>query len=258
MSKSDIYGVDYALNPYFGCAHGCVYCYARFTFILRDMDPDLWGRVVFPKINTPGLLLREVRSKRRGRVLVSSVTDPYQYIEEEYGLTRRSLEILAKNNWPVIILTKSDLVLRDLDILRRFPYIEVGLTVTIVEDEYREVFEPRAPSYSRRINALRSLIKKLGRDRVYAFFGPLIPIIGEKNIENIMSDLHDIGVGRIIFDKLNIKSRNWETINRALDQIGVDKRVFWVKTKSMSFWGHIKRRIERLAAKYHIPIDFCY
>jgi len=258
LSKSGIYGVDYALNPYFGCMHGCVYCYARFTFISRGVDPNNWGRMVFPKVNAPKLLLREIKSKRRGTVLISSVTDPYQRIEEKYRLTRDVLEIFAKYKWPIVILTKSDLVLRDLDLLKTYQDIEVGLTVTIAEEQYCRIFEPRAPSYSRRINVLKTLVNKLGENKIYAFLGPLIPIIGERYIENIIADLHDVGDRRILFDKLNIKAKNWESINRALDQIGVNKRVFWVKTKSMSFWSYMKKKVSELVAKYGITVDFCY
>ena len=115
LSPSRIYGVNYAANPYTGCGHGCAYCYARFTFLRMNLDPTDWGTIVMPKINAGSLIRREVLSKKRGIVLLSSVTDPYQWLERKYMLTRSIVEVLARRGWPIVVLTKSDLVLRDLD-----------------------------------------------------------------------------------------------------------------------------------------------
>ncbi|MEX0567719.1 MAG: radical SAM protein, partial [Candidatus Njordarchaeota archaeon] len=109
LSKSRIYGVQYSINPYIGCTHGCVYCYARFTFIARNIRSDLWGKIIFPKINAPKLLLEEIKHRRKGTVLLSSVTDAYNNLEKKYNLTKRIIEILKKRHWPIVILTKSDL-----------------------------------------------------------------------------------------------------------------------------------------------------
>jgi len=256
LSPSRIYGVSYAVNPYMGCSHGCVYCYARFTFISAGMNPLDWGRIVFPKINAPSLLKREVRSKKKGLVLLSSVTDPYQFIEEKYQLTRRCLEVLSRYEWPVTILTKSNLVLRDLDMIGKSKDIEVGLTITIVDDDVAEVFEPRAPRYSARVFALRELSKKTGN--TYAFYGPLIPVLCEKDIEYVLSDLADIGINSILFDKLNIKAKNWISINMAIDQLGIDRREFWGKVRSPIFWNRIKRKVQEVSEKLRLHVVFCY
>ncbi len=256
LNTSKIYGVDYALNPYLGCMHGCVYCYARFTFIHNNLDPLDWGRTVFPKINAPSLLKREIRLKKKGVVLLSSVTDPYQALECIYRLTRQCIEILLRYGWPINILTKSSLVVRDLDVLERFEVVDVGLTITIVDDEIKSVFEPRASKYSQRLSALATLNKKIRG--VYAFVGPIIPLISDRDIEVIVSDLHDIGVKDIIFDKLNVKAKNWITINQALAQLGLDKRAFWRKVRSSLYWWEIKKKVLEIATKYSMNVDFCY
>jgi len=172
LSKSGIPGVDYCLNPYVGCAHGCKYCYA--TFMKRFTGhTEPWGTFVDIKMNAPEVLQRQLKRTARGYVMLSSVTDPYQPLEERYRLTRRCLEILLKHQFPVGILTKSPLVLRDLDLLRQFDDIEVGMTITTEDDRIKKIFEPQAPPIAARIQALKEIHDQ--RISTYAFIGPLLP-----------------------------------------------------------------------------------
>src|SRR5665647_3075066 len=127
LSASKIY--PWVVNPYTGCQHACTYCYARFMKRVTR-HPEPWGEFVDVKINAPSLLRAEIRKKERARVWVSGVCDPYQPLEERYRLTRPCLEILAENGWPVVVQTRSPLVLRDLDIIRDARDFEVGLSVT--------------------------------------------------------------------------------------------------------------------------------
>jgi DNA repair photolyase len=172
LSKSGIPSVDYCLNPYVGCGHGCRYCYA--TFMKRFTGhTEPWGTFVDIKVNAPEVLRRQLKRAARGYVMLSSVTDPYQPLEKKYALTRRCLEILLEHQFSVGILTKSPLVLRDLDLIRQFDDIEVGMTITTEDEEIRKVFEPGAPAIAARIQALKEL-----HDRgvsTYAFIGPLLP-----------------------------------------------------------------------------------
>ena len=119
LSKSGLPGVDFAINPYVGCLHSCVYCYARFIKkFTKHKEP--WGEFCDIRINAPELLKKEVgKIPSNSSIFISSVTDPYQPLEKKYQLTRKILEILAGYNFKVSILTKSNLVLRDLDILKR-------------------------------------------------------------------------------------------------------------------------------------------
>ncbi|MBF8250539.1 MAG: Radical SAM domain protein [Deltaproteobacteria bacterium] len=143
LSKSQVY--DYALNPYVGCTHACVYCYARFMKRFTG-HREMWGEFLDVKINAPELLMKEIGRKKPGRVWVSGVCDPYQTAEKRYGLTKRCLEILIENGWAVTVQTKSPLVLRDLEILKRSQDSEVCLTVTTADENIRRIFEPGAPS----------------------------------------------------------------------------------------------------------------
>ena len=132
-----------------------------------------WGEFVDVKINAAKLLRVEINKKKRGRVWVSGVCDPYQPLEAKYRLTRQCLELLAHNNWPVIIQTRSPLVLRDIDIIKGAHDFEVGLSVTTADDSIRKLFEPMAPPINERIKALDELHK--AGIRTYAMIAPVLP-----------------------------------------------------------------------------------
>ena len=170
LSESKVH--DYAVNPYLGCEHSCAYCYARFMKRFTG-HKEAWGEFIDVKVNAPSLLEHEAGRKRAGLVWVSGICDPYQPIEGRYELTRRCLEILIKRNWPVVIQTKSPLVLRDIDLLRHSREVEVGLTITTADDEIRRIFEPKAPPIQERIRALEQLHS--ARIKTFAMIAPLLP-----------------------------------------------------------------------------------
>ncbi len=170
LSASKIY--PYVLNPYVGCQHGCSYCYARFMKrVTGHREP--WGEFVDVKINAADLLRVEVKKNKRKRVWVSGVCDPYQPLEAKYKLTRQCLRILAENDWPVVIQTRSPLVLRDLDIIKEAKDFEVGFSVPTADDEIRKLFEPNSPPIEGRISALDELHR--AGVRTYAMIAPMLP-----------------------------------------------------------------------------------
>ncbi len=192
LSKSKV--SDYTVNPYVGCEHGCAYCYARFMKRYTG-HKEAWGEFVDVKINAPILLEREIRKKRVGRVWISGVCDPYQPLEKKYKLTRRCLEILLKHDWPVTVQTKSPLVLRDIESLRKFNEIEVGLTITTACDGIRETFEPNSPPIKQRIEALEKL-HSIGI-KTFAMIAPILP-----KAEGLVAQL--LGkVDYVLIDKMN-------------------------------------------------------
>jgi DNA repair photolyase len=174
LSRSGISGIDYSLNPYLGCQFGCRYCYADFVARYRGRT-ERWGAFVDIKANAPDVLRRELGRRSPGCVSLSLVTDPYQGVEREARITRRCLEALAEAPaFTVSILTRSPLVLRDLDLFGRLRGLEVGLSVPTGDDAVRRVTEPRAPAIEARLAALRRL--KAAGVRTYAFVGPLLPM----------------------------------------------------------------------------------
>jgi DNA repair photolyase len=192
LSKSQIF--EYTLNAYGGCQHSCLYCYAKFMKRFTG-HREPWGSYVDVKINAPELLAREVKKKRKGGVWISGVCDAYQPLEKKYGLTRRCLEILVEYGWPITIQTKSPLVLRDLDILKRSPDCEVGFTITTADEKIRKIFEPSAPPVQSRADALAEL--HAAGIRTYVMVAPLLP--GAAGI----SDLLKGSVDHALIDRYN-------------------------------------------------------
>lgn len=198
LSNSKIY--RYVINPYLGCQHGCFYCYARFMKRYSGHQ-ESWGSFVDVKINAAELLQKEIRKKKRAEVWISSVCDPYQPLEVHYQLTRKCLRILLDHHWPVIIQTRSSLVLRDIEIFKAAKDWEVGLTITTADDTIRRLFEPNAPAISGRLSTLAELHHS--GIRTYAMIAPILP-----GAEVLVSALAG-KVNYIIIDRMNYHYADW-------------------------------------------------
>lgn len=144
----------WSLNPYIGCQHACVYCYVPKTI---HHDRAQWGAFVQVKEGLLQRLRAELRSKAPATVYLSTATDAYQPVEQEHRTTRHALELLARHDWPVDILTRSPLVLRDLDVLGRFSQVRLGMSIPTLDDDLRRLIEPGAPPIQVRLDALRAL-----------------------------------------------------------------------------------------------------
>jgi len=198
LSSSKVY--QYVINPYTGCQHGCSYCYARFMKRFTGHRKP-WGEFVDVKVNAANLLSTEIAKKKPGKVWVSGVCDPYQPLETKYKLTRRCLDILIQNNWPIVIQTRSPLVLRDIDILKQGKNLEVGFSVTTADDHIRKLFEPNAPAITNRIKAL-SILHQAGI-KTYAMIAPMLP--GAENLAEMLAGKID----RVILDRMNYNHADW-------------------------------------------------
>jgi DNA repair photolyase len=203
LSISRLPGLDWALNPYKGCRHSCAYCYAQDVTRFELGTP--WGEVVDAKINIVSKLERELAKASGGIIGIGTVTDPYQPAEEDCRLTRGCLERIALAGARGSILTKSDLILRDLDILSRMDDVEVGVSIGIYDESLASVLEPRAPSPKRRLGLLRSLSER-GID-AYLMAAPIIPGLAdsEECISALIVDAAAAGVKRVMWDKYNPK-----------------------------------------------------
>lgn len=207
LSKSQIY--DYALNAYAGCQHRCLYCYAKFMRRFTG-HREPWGAFVDVKINAPDLLAREARKKKKGGVWISGVCDAYQPLERKYLLTRRCLEILVDQGWPVTIQTKSPLVLRDLEILKRSADVEVGFTITTADEKVRRIFEAGAPPITKRVEALGILHAE--GIRTFVMVAPLLP-----RAEGLVDMLRG-AVDHALIDRYNYHYADWAYKKHGMQQ----------------------------------------
>jgi DNA repair photolyase len=179
---------EYTINFYKGCAHGCVYCYA--PSLVRDERS--WGSYVDVKMNAPAVLEGELREGEKDVVFVSSASDPYQPVEAKYEVTRKCLQVLLRHDYPVLVLTRSPLVLRDVDLLKKFRWLRVGFSISTVSDP---LYEPGVPSLQKRIDALKELHK--AGIRTWVSFAPIIPQIILTKLDWLFAELSKAGVSAI-------------------------------------------------------------
>ena len=180
---------EQSINPYRGCEHGCIYCYARPTHAYLNLSAGLdFETKLFYKVNAAALLETELsRRGYRPRVInLGSSTDPYQPIESEHRITRSLLEVLLRFRHPVTIVTKSHLVLRDLDLLQQLArrnLCQVSVSVTTLDEELKRRLEPRAPSPAARLKAIAGLAAAGVPVGVMA--APMIPALNDHELESI-------------------------------------------------------------------------
>lgn len=253
LSASRLPGYTYALNPYRGCGHGCAYCYA--PYVLREQRE--WGSFVDVKENIPLVLSKELGRKPRGVVGISTVTDPYQPVERRFELTRRCLEELQRRDFPVCIQTKSELVLRDIDLLEKFSQAEVGFTVTAADDDAVGRYEPGASTVEERLSALEALADR--RIPTWAFLGPIMPGITDRagELELLISALKKTGVGYVMVDRLNIKQGMQPNLMNFIRREfpGLEDKY---RSLSAGYFEEVKRDIARLCRERGLRYEFCY
>jgi DNA repair photolyase len=191
---------DRSINPYRGCEHGCVYCYARPTHSYLNLSPglDFESRLV-AKRNAAQLLARELAAPayRPALIALGTATDAYQPVERELRLTRGVLEVLADTLHPVGIVTKGALIERDLDLLvpmARAGVVQTFVSITTLDAELSRRLEPRAASPARRLRTVRALAD--AGIPVHVNFAPVIPFINEPELERVLEAAAEAGARR--------------------------------------------------------------
>lgn len=194
---------DRSINAYRGCEHGCIYCFARPTHAYHDLSPGLdFETRLFAKPDAPALLRAEL--SKHGYVAkplaMGTNTDPYQPIEREYRITRQCIEILAETRHPLTITTKSDKVVRDLDLLAPMAkqgLVAVAISVTSLDPKVHRTLEPRAPSSRKRLAAIQALSE--AGVPVFASMSPVIPAITDHEIEHLVEAVAEAGAMSAFF-----------------------------------------------------------
>lgn len=252
LTESKLPESDYCINPYVGCAHACVYCYARFMKRFTG-HTEPWGEFVDVKVNAVELLrkrLHSMRAKKTGVVLLGSVTDAYQPLERKYALTRGILRELATAGFPVSILTKSDLVVRDIDILKSFESCSAGLTITTMDDSVRAIIEPRTASAGRRVDALRQLHES--GIPTYVFIGPILP--GITDLRAIFSSVVGL-VDTVWGEALNIRAGNWKNLEATIEaHFPALLPNFRELVRDSGYWNEVEQEFRSLSEEFGVPL----
>jgi DNA repair photolyase len=196
-------GFNQSINAYRGCEHGCIYCFARPTHAYHDLSPGLdFETKLFAKPDAAALLRAELMKPnyRVATIAMGTNTDPYQPIEREWRITRQCIEVLAQCRHPLMITTKSDRVLRDIDLLAEMAadgLVAVGMSVTTLDPAIARTLEPRAPHPERRITAIARLAE--AGVPVHACVSPIIPAITDHEIEHIVERVAQAGARGVSF-----------------------------------------------------------
>ena len=191
---------DLSINPYQGCEHGCVYCYARPTHSYLDLSPGLdFETQIFYKPNAVSSLLGEWENKNYEckPITIGANTDPYQPAEKSLAITRQLLEVFLEYRHPVNIITKSNLISRDVDLLTELAELNlcsVAISLPTVSDDLKRAMEPRVPSAKARLKAMALLSGK--GIPVSSLIAPVIPAINDDEIESILEAIADAGADR--------------------------------------------------------------
>lgn len=260
LTPCKIPGIDYTLNPYIGCRFGCIYCYASFMGRFVGKKIQDWGSYVYPKINAVELLKnelpRKLKNKGKGKeIFLSSVTDPYQGLEAKYKLTRGCLEALADFRFEgiVSILTKSPLVTRDIEVLKKLKAV-VGLTVTSTDDRISRYFEKYAPKVSDRYKALKKLNQ--AGIKTYAFVGPLLPhfVAEKKELEKVFQKLNQAGTKDIYIEHLNLSRYIRNRLMKEMKQMPKEILKKFYSSQTKSYRQDLEKMIHQLVKKYKMNL----
>ena len=246
--RSNLPDTDFVINLYVGCQHACIYCYARFIKKFTSRA-EPWGKFVDVKINAPDLIPRESRKFKNKSVAISSVCDPYQPIERKYKLTRKILEKLIPLQPNLYIVTKSELVARDIDLFKQFKKCIVAISLSILDEKLQTQLEPFSSRAEARIDAL----KKLHNSGIQTalFISPIFPYLTDwkKIIEKTKNF-----VAEFWFENLNlypsIKDKIYEFLKKNKPEI-IDKyrEIYSIKS---DYWNVEEKRIKEFCRENEI------
>ncbi len=256
--NDDLFGLMYNMNLYRGCEHQCVYCDSRSEcYQIADFNTE-----VLVKINGVGLLRNTLPKKKViGTIGFGSMNDPYTFAEAKYGLTGQALEVIADQGWPVHIITKSDMVLKDLVTLKRINQsrAQVSFTITTVDDELASKIEPGAPAPSRRLKAM----KVLAENGIYTGITmmPLLPFIldNQLNITTLVEAAHAFKAAYIVPGfAVTLRDRQRDYFYAQLDKTFPGIRQKYEENFADSYVATINRKpfleslFQKLCAQYGI------
>ena len=260
IGKCGLPSGSWAINPYVGCGHGCVFCYARFIKRFTG-HTEKWGSFVDMRMNIAEVLEKQMNSPKfqTGRIFIGTVTDPYQPAEEKHQLTRKILKVLAKYENPVSIMTKSDIVLRDLDLLRNLKEVDVGFTIATLDEKWKKMVEPDSPTVKQRLRAMRKLVDR--EITVFVMMGPYWPVF--TGPEALFKEFKKAGATHVFSESFNATGGNWTGVEKVLKKhypnlLPKMRRIMFDKKKFDQFYGQAEKKIMDLSRNYQIPVTIYF
>lgn len=246
MTKSSLPVGGFSVNPYVGCPHACKYCYASFMKRFTG-HTEPWGTFLDVKHWKP---ITNPHKYDGQRIVIGSVTDGYNPYEEEFCRTRRLLKELEGTNAEIMICTKSDLVLRDLDLLRKFPKVTVSWSINTLDEQFRKDMD-RAVSIERRIEAMKKVYE--AGIRTVCFVSPIFPGITDvKAIIECVRDFADL----IWLENLNLRGQFKGTIMSYIRENHPDVYALYdeiYNKKRMDYWESLEKEISMFAKQNGFP-----
>lgn len=197
LTKTKFKSLDYVINPYVGCPNKCLYCYAAYMASFSKHSEN-WGDFIDVKRTAKKINIFKIKNKK---VMISTVTDPYNSFEEEYGVTRMLMEQLVKSEAFISVVTKSKLVLRDIDLFKQMKHVEVALSICTLDEKLKKKLEPYSSSIEDRISTLKEL--KNNGIKTVLFVAPIIPMLTD--FKEIIEQTKDF-VDEYWFDALNLRT----------------------------------------------------
>jgi DNA repair photolyase len=219
-----------------------------------------WGTFVDVKMNAGEVLDRQLKKVKPGNISLGTVTDPYQPVEMKYGITLQCLLELAKYDYPVSILTKSALILRDIDLLMKLRELEIGFTITALDEDVKRIFEPKSSSSRERLDAIRELSRK--HINTWVFFGPVLPYFSDREdkVERLFSEAAEAGTDYILVDSLNLYPKVWNKVRALLYKHfpqALDTYKYYHENK-YKYQEELKEKITTIGLKFDIPYRFAF
>ncbi|MFX1407543.1 MAG: radical SAM protein [Promethearchaeota archaeon] len=246
ITKSNIPEVDFVINPYVGCQHGCIYCYAEFMIRFTGHKGDKWGQF----LDIKSFDLKNIKPQRYNgkRILLSSVTDPYIPLELKYQNTRKILESLIGTEAEISILTKSKFATRDIDLFKQFNNLEVGFSISTLDEDFSKLIEKGASRPYERLAALKEIHES--GIKTYTFISPFFPYITDyKAIIDEGIDYTDL----FMFENLNFRPHN---IPRIINIIKTNYPkllpIYQELRKDFTYWDLLESEINEYCIKKNL------
>ncbi len=249
-SPSKLPASDYVINPYIGCTHRCMYCYASFMGRFTGHSGETWGTYLEPKQYASMKLPHHLQGKT---ILVGSVTDAYNPGEGKYCKMPGILQALAGCEAHVEILTKSNLVLRDLELLRNIPDLAVGVSLSNLEQADNEMLEPNAATAQERLETLKTLHEN--GISTYLFVAPYLP--GLTDLRELAEAVEGT-VDAICVENLNLRGKAKQDVLEAITKLhpGLEGlyRSIYLEKGAAGYWSKVEQEIEKLRRWAGVPV----